>query len=806
MNRWIVDPLSFFRGRERSSAMRVAQRTVTVLLIALLVIIPASADKAKSLYSQGADQEAQNHFDKAFDLYRQAFEIKPRDAQIRSAYERMKFRAAAEHVHKGQLLREAGKLPEALAEFEQAMRIDPSSFMAVQEARRTKDMIDQQANPDQQPKQTTMSERLRSAGSPVELAPISNQPITLRMSEDSKVVYEAIGKVAGINVLFDPDYTSRRVKIDLNGVSLGEALEIVSMQSKTFWRPVTTNTIYVAADTTAKRKEIEQQVLRTFYLSNLSSTTELQDVTNTLRTVLELQRLQQLPSQNAIVVRGTPDQVALAEKLINDLDKARPEVMVEVAVMQVSRDKLRQLGIQYPFSTTSNPTISLQNPSATSNSTTGSNTTGTGSTPSTGNLTLNDLANIDARNFQVSIPAASVAFLMNDSNTKVVQNPQIRALDGQKATLKIGERIPVATGSFQPGIGGGVGINPLVNTQFQYIDVGVNVDVTPHVFQNRDVDLKVMLEISAVDRFSNIGGIQQPVIGQRKVEHEIRLKEGEVNLLGGMLEDSETKSMSGLPWLSQIPVLRYLFGQSQTERINNEIVFVLIPRVVRGADISAQNLRTIDVGTQNQIGLRRDSRPVTTPEQGGAQRPQGAPQQQQMMQAPPQQQQQAPAATTPQQNQTSSQSTANQSQTAASSNNGPVLSFDPPTISAATNQTFSVNVTLLGGHDVFSVPAQISFDPKLMQLVNVSNAGALSQDGQSVALVHREDQQAGTVQVTATRPPGAQGVAVNGAVFTLTFQAKAPGQGTLSINRAMLRDANMSAIPAGGSQAVITVR
>src|SRR3569833_2367165 len=417
MNRWIVAPFRRFRGREGSSAMRVAQRTLTVLLIALLVTVPASADKAKSLYSQGANQEALNHFDQAYELYRQAYELKPKDVQIRAAFERMKFRAAAEHIHKGQLLREAGKLPEALAEFEQAMRVDPSSFMAVQEARRTKDMIDQQANPDQQPKQTQLSERLRSAGSPVDLAAISNQPITLRMSEDSKVVYETIGKLAGIIVLFDPDYTSRRVKIDLNGVSLSEALEIVSMQSKTFWRPVTSNTIYVAADTTAKRKEIEQQVLRTFYHSNLSSTTELQDVTNTLRTVLELQRLQQLPSQIAIVVRGTPDQVALAEKLINDLDKARPEVMVEVAVMQVSRDKLRQLGIQYPFSTTSNPTISLQNPSTTSNtSNTGTNTTGTGTNTTTGNLTLNDLANLDARNFQVSIPAASVAFLMNDSN------------------------------------------------------------------------------------------------------------------------------------------------------------------------------------------------------------------------------------------------------------------------------------------------------------------------------------------------------------------------------------------------------
>jgi general secretion pathway protein D len=301
-----------------------------------------------------------------------------------------------------------------------------------------------------------------------------------------------------------------------------------------------------------------------------------------------------------------------------------------------------------------------------------------------------------------------------------------------------------------------------------------------------------MLEISAVDRNTLIGGISQPVIGQRKVEHEIRLKEGEVNLLGGMLEDSETKSMTGLPWLSQIPVLRYLFGQSRTERINNEIVFALVPHVVRGADINDQNLRILDVGTQNQIGLRR----TTAPQGGGARppvQPQQAPQTQPPVQPPP-----TANLTSP--------STPSASTPSPSNSNPPVLSFDPPTIAAATNQTFSVNVTLVGGQNVFSVPAQISYDPKLMQLVSVSNGGALSQDGQSVALVHRENQEAGSVQVTATRPPGSPGVAVNGTVFTLTFQAKAPGQGTLSINRALLRDATMASVSAGGSQAVITIR
>ena len=289
-------------------------------------------------------------------------------------------------------------------------------------------------------------------------------------------------------MLFDPDYTSRRIKVELNGVTLEEALEITALESKTFWRPVTGNTIFVAQDNPAKRKELEQSVLKTFYLSNLSQPTELQDVVNAIRAVLDVQRVQQLLSQNALVVRGTPDQIALAEKLVEDLDKARPEVIVDIAVLQVSKDKSRTLGLSPPTSAT----VTLQsniNTTTPTTTTTGTTTTTTGSS-AIRDWSLNTLGNLNATDFQVTIPSANLSAVMGDSDTKMLQNPQVRALDNQKATLKIGERVPVATGSFQPGIGG-VGINPLVNTQFQYLDVGVNIDVTPHVHADREVTLKI---------------------------------------------------------------------------------------------------------------------------------------------------------------------------------------------------------------------------------------------------------------------------------------------------------------------------
>lgn len=259
----------------------------------------------------------------------------------------MRFKAAATIVHRGLGLRDEGKLQEALAEFQKAAQIDPSLFSAQQEIKRTMQMINEATNPPPQAAgpPNSLERKIREAGGPVELAPISNIPITVKLTEDSKVIYQTIGQLAGVNVLFDPDYTSRRIKVELNGVTLEEALQISALESKTFWRPVTSNTIFVAQDNPAKRKELEQSVLKTFYLSNLSQPTELQDVVNAIRAVLDVQRVQQLLSQNALVVRGTPDQIALAEKLVDDLDKVRPEVIVDIAVLQVSKDKSRTLGL-----------------------------------------------------------------------------------------------------------------------------------------------------------------------------------------------------------------------------------------------------------------------------------------------------------------------------------------------------------------------------------------------------------------------------------------------------------------------------
>jgi general secretion pathway protein D len=676
-----------------------------------------------------------------------------------------------------------------MVEFQKAVEIDPSSAIAKQEIKVTQQMIDSANTPAPQasaPAPNVLQKMVQQAGGPVELGSIPNVPINLKITEDSKVIYETIGKLAGINVLFDPDYTSRRIKVELNSVSLEEALQIVALESKTFWRPVTPNTIFIAADNPAKRKELEQSIIKTFYLANLSQPTELQDVVNALRQILEIARIQPLPSEGAIVVRGSPDQIALAAKLVEDLDRSKPEVVVDVAVMQITKAKSRTLGINPPTSATIQlqPNVNTNTNNNNNNNNNGLNNNGSNGTNSGGSINLNSLANLNATDFQVTITPATISALFSDNNTKLIQNPQIRALDGQKASLKIGERVPIASGSFQPGIGG-VGINPLVNTQFQYLDVGVNIDVTPTIHANGDVTLKTTMDISSVTGNTNIGGITQPIIGQRKIEHVVRLREGEANLMGGMLEDSQTKNLTGIPGLAQIPLLRYLFGQTTVDHSQTETVFVLIPHLVRRQVLTAMNQEAIDVGTASAIGLRRvsPSTPTVT----------------------------TPAA--PTSGPSSGAGSVNMPPPAPANSGGPTpqlmeraasFGFDPANTTQHVGSTFTVNVLLNGGQNVFQVPMQISYDPKLLEVANVSNGSLLSQDGQIVTVTHREND--GSMQVVATRPPGSTGVSGQGSVVTLTLVAKAPGQASLTIAKGGARDPAMQALPVNGASAAVTIQ
>jgi general secretion pathway protein D len=498
-------------------------------------------------------------------------------------------------------------------------------------------------------------------------------------------------------------------------------------------------------------------------------------------------------------MRATPDKLLIAQKLINDLDRARPEVVVDVAILQVNRDKTRTLGITLPQSFTLTPQANPYAPAPTSSS-----TSTTGTTTSSSTFTLNSLAHISAQNFGVTISGGTLNALLSDNDTHILQNPRIRATDGQRATLKIGQKIPVATGSYNAGVSTGVA-SIGVQTQFTYLDVGVNIDLTPTVHYDHEVTLKLKMEVSSEGPIQTISGVQEPIIEQNVSEQTIQLQEGEPAILAGLITRQNNLSINGTPGLGELPFFfKYFFSTQSREVQSNEIVFILIPHIVRESVLSRMNTRAIDTGTGQSIELRRASQeqeePILAPVRPNPQpATTAAAAAAAMVQQPSQQNQPITRPTVP--------PFPGQAPAPAATPAGPPISFSvvPPAANPTVGSTFQVAVNLANGRDVFGVPLQLQFNPAVLQLVNVDAGDFLGRDGQAVALVHR-DEGNGLVTISSERPPNVAGVSGQGTLCILTFKAVAAGDSNLSLVKVGARNSAQANLPAVGSQAVVHVK
>jgi general secretion pathway protein D len=771
--------------------------------------LPVHAESASSFYKQGVSAEAKEDYDTAYTDFQKAFSLEPKDVRYRVSFYRMRTTAAMQHATKGRKLFDAGDMKGALAEYLRAAEIDPSNETVQQQIVKINQQQGSAAQPTEIPLPViaSRSEDTQTVAAPVDLKPVSTEPLTLHMSEDAKIIYQAVCKAAGVNVLFDQGYNSKRVQVDLVNVSLLEALRIVGTISNTFWRPVTSNTIFVAENTRAKRTELDEQAVQTFYLTNAWQQNDLNDVQTALRNVLPNAKVYGVASQNAIVMRGTPDELLLAQKLINNLDKARAEVVVDIAVMEVSKNWQRTLGLAWP----SSASVALQSTSTSSSSST---TTTTSTTP-----TVYDLANLKASNLAVTISTLQANLLLSDSNTKILDNPRIRCTDQQKATMKIGQRIPIATGSYSTGTSTTV-TSSLVNTQFQYIDVGINIEMTPTIHYDRDVTLKIKIEDSSENGSSTISGVTEPIIAQKTSEQVIRLREGEASVLSGMMNKSEILSWNGVPGLSSIPGLKYLFGSKDRQLQEDEVVFLVIPHVVRTQELSSANLRAIDTGAGTSVELRREqpavqapgavpaattsSSPAAAPAAGGraAQSQLGAIHATTAEAAAPAAMAQLQAAAN-----SSADAMAAKAPVAASASAATGASFvlSSPAGQISSGATFKIPVTLNNAVEVTAAPLQISYDAAKVSLVSVESGELLGRDGQPLALVHRDDG-AGTITLNVARPPGATGVSGSGVVCILSFTAKAAGDSEVVITRPAVLNSAQQIVTAQGARATIHVK
>jgi len=750
-----------------------------IVLIAGISLATAGCPKGKTDFNHGRKAQDLQDYDAAFEYYQKALKTDPENAEYKIKFDQARFGAGEAHTKKGLKLREEGDLENAASEFRRAAFMDPSSVAAEQELRKTVEAIEEKKRTaDAASEPASDNDETELASTPPQLKPFSRAPINLKMTNDAKVVFDTIGKLAGLTVIYDPDFPARRISVDLNDVTLEQALDIVCIESKAFSTPISENIILVIPDQAQKRRDYEEQFMRTFYLSNTVQAQDLTEIVTGLRQLLDLKRIQQLNAQNAIVIRATPDQLALAEKFIKDIDKAKPEVIIQVEVLEARTDRMRDLGI-LPGQSAS---IAINPNSTTNNNNNGSNNSNN-SAP--GTVTLNQLTHLNQNDLVLTLPSATANFLLTDSTTRIIQNPEVRSLEGQPAKLNIGDRVPVATGSFQAGVGVGSTastgfVNPLVNTQFQYIDVGVNVEVTPRVHPNRDVSLKLQVEVSSVSNQVTIGGIQQPVISQRKIAHEIRLKEGESSMLAGLITKSDMKQLNGWPGLAHVPILKHLFSDDNRSSDDDEILMILTPHIVRMPEWTKANLKASYAGSETNVQIKRESE----------------------MRAP----QQPPAASQP----TNVQAPATQTNTQTPSNSEQSgkpaqVRFEPRSLSLKQGQTMTVGVVVDNVHDLFSIPFLLQYNPAVISVEEVRHGGFLQAGEQEIAIVQKVDNEHGQAIISATRQPNTAGASGTGTIIGIVLKGLAPGTSTLSIVQVSAKDSQQRPIQLVSSEASVQV-
>ena len=712
--------------------------------LALILLVTAGCAAGRQAYRRGIEAELVRDYEEALTQYQEVLSENPGEIEYRLKVEQARFNAAFGHFENGRRALDAGEPDAAALEFARALELDPTHDLARVELERTEALIQAEVEateiPSAREQFETRKELARTDPSmDLQLSPNIDGPISLRITQEAQAIYETIAELSGLNVIFDPDFRSTQISVELNDLSVFNALDIVGLQTRTFWTPINQNTFVVSPDNQQKRRDYEHHILKTIYLTNSVNPTDITEAITAIRTLLNVRFIAQSTSMNAIIIRDTPGRVAIAEKIIDDIDKSKPEVLVEATVLEVDRNTLRELGILPPQGTA----IGL-------GGTSGVDAQGNPTTTPRGPIALNNLNNLNSGSFNIIIPDAIADFLESDSRTQLVQNPTVRATDGQLATIRIGSRVPVASGSFQPAFVGATG-TPVV--QFQYIDVGVNMDITPRVLLNREISMQVVVQIQATAGNNIISGVALPVFTNREITHEIRLSEGETNILGGLITDIESVASTGIPGLSQIPILGRLFSSETSQRDQTEIIILLTPHIVKMPNLDDRNLRGLLVGTETNTrflgipGISGEEIEAFDPEPTPEPEPEPAP----------------------------------DLETGADR-----LTFDVPVVMMDSGTQSQLGI-MIDTPNMTGVDFTFEFDPTMIAIRGIGDGGFLSQGGVSIALVQNIDNEQGRAVVTVERPPQASAVSGQGRVLELTLEKIGGGTTTLSVSDIEIR-------------------
>jgi len=615
---------------------QIADRRLAIGVVLLAVLAGGCA--AGTAFRKGDQAMRAGDADQAVAEYRKAVQASPDNATYKISLQRAMLTASRAHLEKAHEFERQDQLEAALGEYKAATEYDPSNRTASSKVAELDRVIRDRIEASRpRPAIQAMRERARAASAEPILNPASREPLNLHFNNVSlRDILNAIGAAHGISVSFDREFADRAATVSLDGIALEPALNQIMTMNQLSYKVLGDKSIFVFQDTPPKHAQYDDQVIRTFYLSHADST-EVQQI---LSTIIRLPGIAVQPAiagnktANTITVRGTTSVVGILEKIIEQNDKPRAEVVIDVEILEVDRSRTKNYGLNLSeyaiggvFSPESSPSSTTTGNTGGTGATGGTGTTSTNTGTSTGPsgarppapFNLNTISRgVSTSDFYLAVPTAIVRFLESDTNTKIIAKPQLRGAEGTKLTLNVGNSIPVISTSYTPIATGGAGVNPL--SSYQYKDVGVNIDMTPTVTLDGDIRLDLTLDNSQVGPDTSVGGVTVPSFVQRKVSTRLRLRDGESNLLAGLLQTIDTKGVSGFPGLVHVPFLSSLFASNTVTNNQSEVVMLLTPHIVRTHEITEADLRPIYIGSQQNLGIGGPT-PLIAPQQPEASSP-----------------------------------------------------------------------------------------------------------------------------------------------------------------------------------------
>jgi len=759
----------------------------TFAAIVVLVTLTAGC-AARSAYSRGDAAARAGDWDAAVEQYRRALQEDPQNVQYRIAYERANLSAAGIHIDAARLAEARGQLDQALMEFRRASEYDPANRAIAGKVldleRKIRDQIEQNRP---RPSAAQLRQTARAGQAP----PLFNfnsivQPIRFQQAS-LRDIFNFIGEATQINITYDSTYQDRVYTISAQDVTLEQALQQIVSANGLFYKVMNPKTIMIIPDNAQKRAQYEEQVIVSFPLSYVDSQELAQTINQVIRPVGQAlaPAVTANKSTNTVTVRATTSMMAIIERMVETLDKPRAEIVVDVQILEVSRSRAQQYGLDlgtYAINAVFSPEVDPRVAG-------GGGTTDNGTTLNPRPFNLNTVSRgISTSDFYLAVPSAVVRFLETDSETKVIAKPQLRGAEGSDLKLNLGEDIPVPSTTFTPLAQGGANFNPL--TSFTYRPVGVTVQMTPRVSIEGDIQIKLMIESSNLGAGITIAGQELPSFGSRRVETDLRLREGESTLLAGLLQEQQRRQLSGLPWVMHLPVIKQLFSANDNSIQQSDVVMLLTPRIVRSREFTANDLGPIYIGTQSNLGLSGPPPLIgATPEPGQAGAA-PAPAGQQL--APAAGQAPAPAGVPP----APAPAPQQPAPPAPNPNVPPAGAAVPGPTSVAAGQVvvsvpgpefrmgggpYLVPISITNASQLSGVTLTVTYNPAVVRLVNVQEGSFMRAGGVNASFTQQPDPVAGRVDIAVVRRGDITGVAGTGLLAGLLFEPVAPGAANLNV-------------------------